>query len=808
MKIDAQTHGTPAITGSLQTRIESLCHELIARGGHLMLLGGTLALLSRLARDVTTAATGMLDSTVTVQWLDRVEQSLAVVNELVSTLPLAKAIAPASAGTPIRVLVVQVGQAIEAESWRLLGRLISSFPGLNLRLILLSETPCDEVLAALGTGVNRRLIHFSLLDELSEQSAAPIRFDRADEDNPPGAHDRARPLEPIMPAGAAFAQAMKAARQASEAMAPARPMPAQAMPRSIAASAPEPGPRPDQDHRLDPSSCLAPNTCLDPNDAPDSPATASDRLRPIAIIRLILIAMLMDLRQLLARTLPHRPLDALARGSARLIALGHSATRSMQGPIGRALATGRQGIRAVCRSAHARWHIRRTPGSGARPANLARPAPRSVWTHASLALLAIVIVSWVHPRQSEVLLSVLRDRPAAQHQASPAAGTPQNDDLLPRGPSLEAIPTVPTAGLPRPLVRLDPPTEPIVLRPAAFHPPGQNAHLALSRLVFSPSGGNTDTARPAARATTPDIRQTRPQVTMRRTMTDPRQTDPAQIIRNRQEHEVSFNEKTGKAQRASHLQEAAPEQRTVTSGVEALPDASPAGDERVLEATSGGENRVHVPLEPVTATPSPVAEPTAFAPLPEAPAFVLATPPELPEALVTAETLSRATPVPPTQVESAADPATAQTAAVVGHAGQDAAAVLVAHPADEPQAMLLNTADARAELVFPPADQPAALLVSLAPTVAVERPAARVTEVATPGAEAPAAAPAPEAIEPVRTVVPVEPAAPATGATIKVSLSSASMSRLVQEEAQVEALRQQIDRLSDRVDARRRPDNR
>ncbi len=161
-------------SAELKSVIDAASRALIDANQHVILRGATADLLAHLARQVTLELSDRQGEMATIHWLARIQDTLEVVNNLVATLPVSVAVAPARAQTPVRVLVVRITRTLEADPWRLLGRLVSNFPGLRLRLLLIPEGAPEEALRELGPAVTRQLL------------AIPIRSSSAN-DTPPGA---------------------------------------------------------------------------------------------------------------------------------------------------------------------------------------------------------------------------------------------------------------------------------------------------------------------------------------------------------------------------------------------------------------------------------------------------------------------------------------------------------------------------------------------------------------------------------------------------------------------------------------------
>jgi hypothetical protein len=164
MRIDSLDRaGEAAPSGAeLKGLIEAASQALIERDQHVVLRGAPADLLAHLARQITLELGDRQGEMATIHWLARLEDTLEVVNNLVATLPLAEAVAPARADTPTRVLVVRISRVLEADPWRLLGRLVSNFPGLRLRLLLIPEGAPEEALRELGPAVTRQLLAIPL----------------------------------------------------------------------------------------------------------------------------------------------------------------------------------------------------------------------------------------------------------------------------------------------------------------------------------------------------------------------------------------------------------------------------------------------------------------------------------------------------------------------------------------------------------------------------------------------------------------------------------------------------------------------
>ncbi len=179
-----RSEGEPA-SAELRGIIEAASQALIERDQHVILRGAAADLLAHLARQITLEMSDRLGEMVTIHWLARLEDTLEVVNNLVAALPLSRAVAPARNDTPTRLLVVRIDRSLEPDPWRLLGRLISNFPGLRLRLLLIPEGAPEEALRELGSAVTRQLLAIPIRGLASDGSSGqpsmhPVPGERPD----------------------------------------------------------------------------------------------------------------------------------------------------------------------------------------------------------------------------------------------------------------------------------------------------------------------------------------------------------------------------------------------------------------------------------------------------------------------------------------------------------------------------------------------------------------------------------------------------------------------------------------------------
>lgn len=82
-------------------------------------------------------------------------------NELVNQMSMEEARGEAPSGAPGRIVVVNDPKAIEADGWALLSRMISDFPGLNMRLVLLLDRIPQTVEKALDR-LGSRLLRWEI----------------------------------------------------------------------------------------------------------------------------------------------------------------------------------------------------------------------------------------------------------------------------------------------------------------------------------------------------------------------------------------------------------------------------------------------------------------------------------------------------------------------------------------------------------------------------------------------------------------------------------------------------------------------
>ena len=93
-------------------------------------------------------------------------------NEMLATMSLEMARKPAELGSPVKLLVVNDAKSVNEEQWNLLVRLISDFPGVNVRLVLFLDTAgwpgYEKPLGMFGRRLYRWLVETPSLEEASE----------------------------------------------------------------------------------------------------------------------------------------------------------------------------------------------------------------------------------------------------------------------------------------------------------------------------------------------------------------------------------------------------------------------------------------------------------------------------------------------------------------------------------------------------------------------------------------------------------------------------------------------------------------
>ena len=139
-------------------RMTRVARELLEARKHLLITGrfdgivdhyGQI-LLKRLKTQSTVVVEMFLPSSI--------EAMVERFNELLSTMEMDQARGERPSGAPDRVLVINDPQVLEGESWSLLTRMVTDFPGLNMRLVFLLDRlsqPIDRALDRYGSRLVR-----------------------------------------------------------------------------------------------------------------------------------------------------------------------------------------------------------------------------------------------------------------------------------------------------------------------------------------------------------------------------------------------------------------------------------------------------------------------------------------------------------------------------------------------------------------------------------------------------------------------------------------------------------------------------
>ncbi len=304
-------------------------------------------------------------------------------------------------------------------------------------------------------------------------------------------------------------------------------------------------------------------------------------------------------------------------------------------------------------------------------------------------------------------------------------------------------------------------------------------------------------------------------------MSTDRPDAPLDVVRTQREHTVSFNERTGKASAPSHVEEplqSSANRRRADAALTA--DASSVAAKPRTEETAAGANRVRI-AEAEPASPVDLAPPTpAFVPADTVPAFIAAAA-AMSDDFISAQALTAAgEALAQVHLHAEAGDAMPPEVHLPSQAGTDGAVPSLTAPAEtdtNPQTLPA----APAAVVFPPAGTPAAFLMrnASAPTSTADAhrtPSGNAGFVPVDLAPSPSSALAHADVQPDGTVVAraeVDPTAPVVDSSaepdpaagfLKVSLSSAAITRLEGEEARAKALRGQIEDLSARIELRRK----
>ncbi len=292
------------------------------------------------------------------------------------------------------------------------------------------------------------------------------------------------------------------------------------------------------------------------------------------------------------------------------------------------------------------------------------------------------------------------------------------------------------------------------------------------------------------------------------------------VVRTQREHTVSFNERTGKASAPSHVEEPlqTSEHRKRVEKPLTADSASQPSQPKVV-ATGDPANRVKV-VEASPATGSEVALPGAtFIPVDTVPAFIVAAA-AMSDDFISAQALTAAgEALAQVHVHADAGAALPPDASLTAASSAATPGAPVASPgAAHMNRQAVNAS--HAEVVYPPTGTPAAFLMRSAPPPALATGSHTAqpsgAEIAHPQSATlrgkTEATPAEETEHTVEVMTVAQTEHPEThvrepdptAGFLKVSLSSAAITRLEGEEARAKALRGQIEQLSTRIEHRRK----
>jgi hypothetical protein len=108
-------------------------------------------------------------------------------NEMLATMTMEQARQPADPASPIKLLVVNDAKSVNEEQWALLVRLLSDFPGVNVRLVLFLDKTgwpnYEKPLTLFGRKLYRWVVDTPTLDEASQLMKAAVEhgFERETE---------------------------------------------------------------------------------------------------------------------------------------------------------------------------------------------------------------------------------------------------------------------------------------------------------------------------------------------------------------------------------------------------------------------------------------------------------------------------------------------------------------------------------------------------------------------------------------------------------------------------------------------------
>ena len=108
-------------------------------------------------------------------------------NEMLATMTMEQARQPADPASPVKLLVVNDAKSVNEEQWALLVRLLSDFPGVNVRLVLFLDKTgwpnYEKPLTLFGRKLYRWVVDTPTLDEASQLMKAAVEhgFERETE---------------------------------------------------------------------------------------------------------------------------------------------------------------------------------------------------------------------------------------------------------------------------------------------------------------------------------------------------------------------------------------------------------------------------------------------------------------------------------------------------------------------------------------------------------------------------------------------------------------------------------------------------
>jgi hypothetical protein len=152
-----------AVIGTNETVLDHYCRMLVAR-----------------LRDVNMFQVEVFLPTNTDSLLKRF-------NEMLATMTMEQARQPADPASPVKLLVVNDAKSVNEEQWALLVRLLSDFPGVNVRLVLFLDKTgwpnYEKPLTLFGRKLYRWVVDTPTLDEASQLMKAAVEhgFERETE---------------------------------------------------------------------------------------------------------------------------------------------------------------------------------------------------------------------------------------------------------------------------------------------------------------------------------------------------------------------------------------------------------------------------------------------------------------------------------------------------------------------------------------------------------------------------------------------------------------------------------------------------